>query len=360
MDPARPRIVLLDDSAIALSWAEQALSPHFVVVTTSSVTTLPRLLNYCGRPTLLLIDFQMPGLSGPDVIRGLVDQRLPDTWFYLYSSAPEAELAAAVRECGADGYLGKTGSAEELVAALKKQIERHSRRTLITAGLDASRLVGGLRGLVDTFDVVSLSSQTLIMARLRSRPAHLLVGSGPLAEASPAELYRAVRANADTRRLSVLHLGKGKDLGEAQSQELRQAGANLVLPAPYTGVTEAAQRLANIAPRRDIRVPLRVGISASGGAGVRGSTRNISVSGILAAFPRPLEIGCEIEVSLPLPGRPSDLQVRARVTRKETGDDEGNVYGLQFCALDPEAFDAIAAYVARWLGAESQSGRAAR
>ncbi len=344
----RPRVVLMDDSASSLAWAQEALGSDYQVTTTSSAATLPRLLAYSGRPTLLLVDMEMPGLSGTDIVTQLQAQHAPDTWFYLYSAQGESALRLKVAACRADGFLPKTNNAKEFRALVRGLFVRHTRRVVLLAGHEAAHLVPDRNALEQAFEVVVVRSIESLLFHLRTRPASLVIGSGTLTDGKAEALYRAIRRTPDTRRISILHLALASE--ERHADVLRGAGANQVLAAPVEASTfrEAVASLAHVAPRRDVRVPLQAALSDASGA-TRGATRNISVSGLLAAFHTQLAPETELVITVPLPGVDHKILTKAMVVRPHPSSTDPYAFGLRFLTLSESDFDAIAGYVAKYL-----------
>src|SRR5687768_18545611 len=112
MGPEQPlRVMLVDDHALVRSAIRQALeAPDVVVVGEASsaeeaLEMAPRL-----RPDLLLLDIDLPGMSGLEAVRELAP-RLPDTRVVMLTvSTDRRDLLDAVRH-GAFGYLTKNGRA---------------------------------------------------------------------------------------------------------------------------------------------------------------------------------------------------------------------------------------------------------
>jgi two-component system, NarL family, nitrate/nitrite response regulator NarL len=69
------------------------------------------------RPDVAVIDVQMPGLSGPGVVEALLDEDVP-TRVLLMSGLATSEMAQRALAAGADGFIDKQATAEELCAAL--------------------------------------------------------------------------------------------------------------------------------------------------------------------------------------------------------------------------------------------------
>ncbi len=71
------------------------------------------------RPALILVDMMMPGITGAEVIRQLradpVNRNVP---MLVLSAYDDAALVEEARAAGADGYLTKTISAQDLIQVI--------------------------------------------------------------------------------------------------------------------------------------------------------------------------------------------------------------------------------------------------
>ena len=120
MEPEPPmRVMLVDDHALVRSAIRQALeAPDVVVVGEASsaeeaLDMAPRL-----RPDVLLLDIDLPGLSGIEAVRELAP-RLPDTRIVMLTvSTDRRDLLDAVRH-GATGYLTKDLTGDALLRAIR-------------------------------------------------------------------------------------------------------------------------------------------------------------------------------------------------------------------------------------------------
>lgn len=120
MDAEAPmRVLLIDDHALVRSAIRQALeAPDVSVVGEASsaeeaLEMAPRL-----RPDLLLLDIDLPGMSGIEAVRELAP-RLPDTRIVMLTvSTDRRDLLDAVRH-GAAGYLTKDLTGEALLRAVR-------------------------------------------------------------------------------------------------------------------------------------------------------------------------------------------------------------------------------------------------
>ncbi len=111
----RRRILLLDDSAIALEVAQAVLEERgYQVATAQSLLEFQAQLDRF-QPEIILSDLVMPDVSGKDIVRVLKQdfhtERIP---IVLFSSKPDEELHAIAEQAGADGYLSKVHGVERL------------------------------------------------------------------------------------------------------------------------------------------------------------------------------------------------------------------------------------------------------
>lgn len=104
----RGLILVIDDSEIILAATEQSLMEGGFQVVTSTNPLMAASELRTKQPQLLLLDVEMPGLSGPQVVDTLRRcDCLQGTKVVLYSSRPESELVALANACGASGSIPK-------------------------------------------------------------------------------------------------------------------------------------------------------------------------------------------------------------------------------------------------------------
>lgn len=118
-----PRVVLVDDSIVALEWAKEALSSFgFDVVTYNASLGIQSFVRKT-QPQAVLLDVNMPALNGDLVCRMLKDSvQTRDVVVALYSSMPEDELGELAVKAGADGYIVKTNDVAKLAEQLNALI----------------------------------------------------------------------------------------------------------------------------------------------------------------------------------------------------------------------------------------------
>ena len=91
---------------------------------------------------VLLLDLALPGQSGVDVLR-TVRQRQPEVRVLVLTGYPEERYALAMIRNGADGYLCKDCSRDELLQAIRTVAQGRRYVSARTAELLADELGGG-------------------------------------------------------------------------------------------------------------------------------------------------------------------------------------------------------------------------
>jgi DNA-binding response OmpR family regulator len=118
-------ILYLDDSDVSLEAVKEGLTPLGIDVTThrNPLTIYAALAS--SKPALLLLDANMPTLDGRTICT-LVKKHMSKLPIVIFSSLAATELAKMVAECGADGYIVKSGSYTRIAADLRRVIVRHN------------------------------------------------------------------------------------------------------------------------------------------------------------------------------------------------------------------------------------------
>jgi DNA-binding NarL/FixJ family response regulator len=119
MRPDRLRVMLVDDHALVRSAIRQAISADDIEVVAEAASGEEALSEaLAARPDVILLDLDLPGMSGTHVLRELVP-RLPDTKIVMLTvSTSRRDLVDAVR-LGAAGYLTKDLSPDALLRAVR-------------------------------------------------------------------------------------------------------------------------------------------------------------------------------------------------------------------------------------------------
>ncbi|SDB84881.1 response regulator [Paraburkholderia lycopersici] len=115
------RILLIDDHTLFRSGVSALLQrqPDLEVVGEASdgVEGIKRAKQHL--PDVILLDLNMPGLSGLETLQLLVED-LPDTAILMLTVSEDADELTAAMRAGARGFLLKSIDAEALVAAIRK------------------------------------------------------------------------------------------------------------------------------------------------------------------------------------------------------------------------------------------------
>lgn len=117
------KVVVFDDEPfIAQTVAKVLEGAGFHVTVCSEWAGVSRVIS-AEEPTLVLLDYNMPVLKGDSICeilkRNSVNQ---DLKIVLYSSEPANDLARIVNSCGADGFIAKSSTPEQLVARVKEYL----------------------------------------------------------------------------------------------------------------------------------------------------------------------------------------------------------------------------------------------
>jgi two-component system OmpR family response regulator len=127
--PLRSTILIVDDDKKFLTFLARTLKrAGFYVLTASDGSEVDEILSRI-RVDLLLLDLQMPGKNGWEVMRSLsrprVGQSVETTGttgkpkIVVLSGRNEDETAAFVRRLGADAYLTKPSWGDEVLATVR-------------------------------------------------------------------------------------------------------------------------------------------------------------------------------------------------------------------------------------------------
>jgi len=116
-------ILVIDDSETILGLVSEALRDRgHEVLCESDVFSANRHI-YRRKVALLLLDVQMPSVSGNEVCRILKSKEetraIPVVFF---SDLPETELQRLAREAGADGWLAKGRGLAEVVVEVERRL----------------------------------------------------------------------------------------------------------------------------------------------------------------------------------------------------------------------------------------------
>lgn len=123
MNPPRKRILVIDDSDVDRTFVERALSQNYEVVTAvdgrSGIDVARQ-----RKPDLILLDYVMPGMNGPEVCRILkADQTTESIPVIFLTSMNDANSMSDGFDGGAEHYLTKPIGKEKLLGQVKLRLE---------------------------------------------------------------------------------------------------------------------------------------------------------------------------------------------------------------------------------------------
>jgi CheY-like chemotaxis protein len=119
---ATRRILVVDDSPICLDMMAMVLEEGgYEVITVASPFALSSALSQHA-PDLVLVDVNMPGLSGDKLVEITLRNRPGGRTcpIVLHSDKPDLELLALAETSGAAGYIRKTSDAEVILREVKR------------------------------------------------------------------------------------------------------------------------------------------------------------------------------------------------------------------------------------------------
>jgi two-component system invasion response regulator UvrY len=114
------RVLIADDHAVVRAGYRQFLETEPLITEIGEASTGNETLNALRKKSwnLLLMDINMPGRSGLDILRH-VTASFPNVRVLIMSGLAEEQYARNVLRAGASGYLSKGGSPEELSKAVR-------------------------------------------------------------------------------------------------------------------------------------------------------------------------------------------------------------------------------------------------
>jgi DNA-binding NarL/FixJ family response regulator len=132
----RPRILLADDHALMLDGFCNLLEPNYSVVgTAGDGRALIELAILC-KPDLIILDITMPVLNGIDAARE-IRKSLPEVKLLFVTMHTSPTYLQAALEVGANGFVVKSSSRNEILAAVEKVLSGHR---YITPGVGGNKL----------------------------------------------------------------------------------------------------------------------------------------------------------------------------------------------------------------------------
>ena len=120
------KILVIDDSPLVLAMASDALKADgFDVFTaTNGIEANSYIFSTNNRPDLIILDIMMPLLDGNKKAKILKEKDFSkDIPILFISKKDAAELSTMVEESGADGYICKPFTPQEIVNGVRKVLK---------------------------------------------------------------------------------------------------------------------------------------------------------------------------------------------------------------------------------------------
>lgn len=135
MTPATVRVMVVDDHPMWREAVARDLSEtgYEVVAAVGEGAQAVRVAK-AARPDVVVLDLQLPDLSGVDAIRGLLAAHPPARVLMLSASGEQQDVLDAVK-AGASGYLLKSAGREEFLDAVRRTADGDAVFTPGLAGL---------------------------------------------------------------------------------------------------------------------------------------------------------------------------------------------------------------------------------
>lgn len=140
-----PRILVIDDSVNTLEVISRNLiNTGFQVLCAENA---PAALNILAKKPidLVITDFRMPGQSGLDLVRH-VHENHADTAVLMITGYPSVEGAVKALRCGAEDYLAKPFTDQELLEAVQRVLDKRKLKELINEDQQPSTVLSGFIG----------------------------------------------------------------------------------------------------------------------------------------------------------------------------------------------------------------------
>ncbi|WP_245736539.1 SpoIIE family protein phosphatase [Micromonospora pattaloongensis] len=248
-DGPRGRILLADDNADLRDHVTRLLSPYWQVVAVPDGEAALRVAGSAAFD-LVLADVMMPRLDGFGLVAALRrDPRTRHLPIVLLSARAGEEAAVEGLAAGADDYLTKPFSGQELVARVRSSLELAQLR---------GQTVRRLRGLADAAIAVNTARSTAEVIRVAAQHARRMVGADRAVAAAAGVRYVDGGAEPEAPPCTVVPLVgvTGEPLGElrvwsgaetapdAEELLLAQLGRLVGVRLENARLYEAEQRIA--------------------------------------------------------------------------------------------------------------------
>ncbi|UJR80100.1 response regulator [Sandaracinus amylolyticus] len=194
---SKVKIMIVDDSPLIIDVVGTVLRGAGYEVVTRSVAVGASAAILRERPALVLIDVSMPLVTGTEISQSLRGSRSShESVIVLHSDRPAEQLDALVKECGADGYVRKTGNPRELLAEVSRWLAYGARKArgrgagvFVAASIATQALVREVIGTRATVQATDSGTEALRVLYARDALRSVVIGSA-LRDLSASTLWR--------------------------------------------------------------------------------------------------------------------------------------------------------------------------
>ena len=119
-----PALIVDDEESIRYALTRDLEQIGFEPLAVSNVQEALQAVERQKSFSLAVLDVRMPGMNGLELLR-ILRPMLPDACIIMLSAVVDSEIAARALQIGADHYLTKPWSPEELNRRIQTALERH-------------------------------------------------------------------------------------------------------------------------------------------------------------------------------------------------------------------------------------------
>ncbi len=124
---ARGRLLVIDDSNLIGKVVNKAFTKAgFQVIVCTAFDEIQPALDTFGRPSLILVDINMPDIMGDDLVVYFRTRLAIDSPIIMFSNVSEKELEFRAKESGADGFISKRWGVDRMVEEVEACLARKS------------------------------------------------------------------------------------------------------------------------------------------------------------------------------------------------------------------------------------------
>lgn len=132
------RLLLIEDNKRVAVALKDALKSTYVVDIYNTGKTALKNANF-GQYDLILLDLNLPDMSGEDICRHIREQKI-QVPIIIITGDGATESKVSVLDCGADDYVTKPFSTDELKARIRAAMRRHTPHHEAPATLTVDKL----------------------------------------------------------------------------------------------------------------------------------------------------------------------------------------------------------------------------